>query len=146
MRVLRFTEEQLAAHWRKVAQPGPAQRRKGVGNCAPVELSNPRESDVQAAVLAALRLHPKVAFVYRMNTGGMQDAHGNHVRFGFAGSPDIHGMLKGGRSLYVECKRRTTKPTADQQAFIDNVNRHGGLAFVARSVEDVILALGGTAA
>ncbi|MDE2022406.1 MAG: VRR-NUC domain-containing protein, partial [Patescibacteria group bacterium] len=112
------------------------------GNVEPVaDLGNPLERDVLAAVLAALRLHPKVALAYRMNTGGMQDAHGNHVRFGFPGSPDIHGMLKNGRALYVECKRRDTKPTPDQQAFLDRVNRHGGLAFVARSIDDVLLAL-----
>jgi hypothetical protein len=34
-------------------------------------------------------------------------------------------------------KRPGNKPTPEQQQFIDTINEAGGLAFVARSVEEV---------
>lgn len=52
-----------------------------------------------------------------------------------------------GRLLAIECKMPKTGKTAagllrpEQAAFIDRVNRDGGLAFVARSVDDVRRAL-----
>jgi hypothetical protein len=39
--------------------------------------------------------------------------------------------------LAIEVKRPGGKPTAEQQQFIDTINEAGGLAFVARSVEEV---------
>ena len=54
------------------------------------------------------------------------------------GHPDLSGMLRGGRALYVECKSSVGKLTEEQAAFLSLVNQHGGLAFVARSVDDVL--------
>ena len=48
-----------------------------------------------------------------------------------------HWLFAGNRFLAIGVKRAGRKPTPEQQAFIDNVNKAGGLAFVARSVEDV---------
>jgi hypothetical protein len=42
-----------------------------------------------------------------------------------------------GRFLAIEVKRPGNKPTPEQQQFIDTINEAGGLAFVARSVEEV---------
>ena len=53
------------------------------------------------------------------------------------GIADILGVYKG-RFLAIEVKRPGLKPTADQQAFIDNVNEAGGIGFVAWFPEDVI--------
>lgn len=47
-----------------------------------------------------------------------------------------------GKSLAIEVKRDGEDPTENQQIFLDNVSRAGGIAFVARSVDDVIEALG----
>lgn len=52
-------------------------------------------------------------------------------------------MLKGGRALYVEVKRPSGKTTPEQAAFLQSAAKDGALAFVARSADDVYLALGG---
>jgi hypothetical protein len=57
------------------------------------------------------------------------------------GVSDILGVWKG-RLLAIEVKRPGGKVSDEQQAFIDRVNKLGGIAFVARSVDDVIRGLG----
>ena len=103
----------------------------------------PLEKDIQTAALELLSVHPRVAFVWRQNTGGFEDARGHHVRFAFPGCSDILGMLKGGRMFAIEMKRQGKNATPEQQGFLLKVARHGGLAFVARSVEDVVKGLEG---
>lgn len=106
----------------------------------------PMESQVLRSVLHALRLHPKVARAWRNNTGGAYLAARNggkqFVQFGFKGAPDICGFLKGsGRALFIECKRPSTKPSSEQQSFLDEASRAGCVAFVARDISDVFTAL-----
>jgi hypothetical protein len=60
---------------------------------------------------------------------------------GAKGVPDILGCYRG-RLLGIEVKTPTGKISPDQQGFIDSINRAGGVAFVARSLEDVITGLG----
>ena len=57
------------------------------------------------------------------------------------GVSDIIGCYKG-RYMAIEVKRKGLVPTEKQQSFIDTVKAAGGIAFVARSVEDVIEKLG----
>ncbi len=52
------------------------------------------------------------------------------------GVSDIIGIWKG-RYLAIEVKREGGKLTELQQRFMDRVNDEGGMAFVARSIEDV---------
>lgn len=106
--------------------------------------TEPTEAVVLAAVLRYLQCHPKVAWVARMNTGAGMFAHGKaapsrFTRFGFKGSPDIHGMLKGGRALYVEVKRpsKRNNVSPEQASFLERASKHGGLAFIACSIDDV---------
>lgn len=58
------------------------------------------------------------------------------------GVSDILGLLPGGRFLAIEVKARYGKVSPEQEQFINDVNKSGGLAFVARSVQDVIEKLG----
>ncbi len=60
---------------------------------------------------------------------------------GAKGIADILGCYRG-RLLAIEVKAPKGKVSYDQQRFIDNVNAAGGLAFVARSIDDVIAGLG----
>ena len=60
---------------------------------------------------------------------------------GAKGVSDILGCYMG-RMLAVEIKSPNGKLSEDQQRFIDNVNAAGGIGFVARSVDDVIIGLG----
>lgn len=105
---------------------------------------SPTEAEVLRAVLRVLTLHPKVAFAYRSNSGAVaygEGARRRYVKFGVRGLPDITGMLRDGRALYVECKREGETPSADQAAFLDRINVSGGVGILARSVDDVISAL-----
>ena len=99
------------------------------------------ESDVLASVVKYLQYHPQVVWAARMNTGGGRLVRGQSasqfIKFGFAGSPDIHGMLKGGQALYVECKSEKGRLSPAQAAFLDMVRAGGGIAIVARSIDDV---------
>ena len=52
------------------------------------------------------------------------------------GVPDILGIYKG-RMLGIEVKTAAGKLSKHQQDFIDKINAEGGIAFVARSIEDV---------
>jgi hypothetical protein len=58
------------------------------------------------------------------------------------GVPDIVGVLKDGRFLGIEVKTEKGVLSDHQSRFIENINAAGGLAFVARSVDDVIEKLG----
>jgi hypothetical protein len=57
------------------------------------------------------------------------------------GVADILGIFDG-RFLAIEVKRHGGQLRPKQQRFIDRVRIEGGIAFVARSVDDVISGLG----
>lgn len=109
----------------------------------------PLEADIQAAVLQALALHPKVSWAKRMSVGmfKVQDAHGERwIRAAFKGCSDVIGQMRrkyGGKFIACEVKRPGEKPTPEQQAFLEHVRREGGVAFVAYSVNDVFTVLAG---
>ena len=145
------------------------QKSRPVGRAASRKAPTPKERDIQRAILAFLATVPGVV-AWRTNSGAaMLPGHGGkgqHVRFGFKGLSDIvgwqertwcpHGyeMRKVGshygddciapiaRFLAIEVKTAKTYPTAEQQAFLDQVKAAGGIAICARSVHDVALALG----
>lgn len=54
------------------------------------------------------------------------------------GSSDLIGFNKSGRFLAVEVKELMGKPTPEQQSFINVVNASGGIAFIARSVDEAV--------
>ena len=59
------------------------------------------------------------------------------------GSSDIIGITPDGRFLAVEVKTKTGRVSDEQQRFIDAVRRKGGVAGVARSVEEALQILAG---
>lgn len=99
-----------------------------------------------SAVLTTLRLHPRVGSAWRVNTaaGKLVRASGasQWIKFGFTGCPDVHGYMADGRALFIEVKRPSGAIRPEQQAFLEEASRHGCVAFVARSSQDVIEALG----
>lgn len=54
---------------------------------------------------------------------------------------DVIGIVHG-RFLAIEVKSPTGRVRPEQAAFLAEVARHGGLAFVARSCQDVVDKLG----
>jgi len=79
--------------------------------------------------------------VWRNNSGALKDETKRPVFFGKVGSSDILGLLPGGRFICVECKSKKGKLSEKQKDFLAEVERLGGLAIVARSVDDVIEAV-----
>lgn len=78
-------------------------------------------------------------FAWRNNTGVLRSPRGQPVPFGFKGSSDILCILPPhGRFLAVECKVGRGTLTVEQRAFLDEVNRAGGLGVVVRDLEDLI--------
>lgn len=106
--------------------PPPPVKRDGPGP----------EALVLRAVLHALRVHPQVAWCERMNSGQVE-IEGRHLRAGWVGAPDVLGQLKDGRLLAVECKSATGRLTGPQRDFLSRVAAANGVAFVARSIDDV---------
>lgn len=114
-----------------------------------LKTTDPMERDIQAAVLKYLAVDRRVGWRHRFNTGAKRfkgtDARGRptqrFVRFAFVGCSDILGQLIDGRFLAVECKRKGEEPSSEQADFLARVERFGGVAIVARSVDDVKAAL-----
>jgi len=96
------------------------------------------EKDIQKKILMFLRRHPKIHWVARFNSGTFVSDDRYITSNSQKGMSDILGMLKGGRVLAIECKSKTGKIQPHQQDFLDLINSGGGLAFVARNLEDVI--------
>lgn len=112
----------------------------------PLRLTRPEpsESAVLAAVRRALRVHARVAWFERMNSGAHVAGDGSSrrfVRYGFKGCPDIIGQLTDGRALYIEVKKPSGRVSDEQKAFLARAARFNAVAFVARSVSDVFAVL-----
>jgi hypothetical protein len=59
------------------------------------------------------------------------------IRLADPGTADITGCSKEGRFIAVECKIKPNKPTALQQAYLEEVTKRGGIAIVAYDLSDV---------
>ncbi len=107
-----------------------------------------RESDIQALILIYVTSLPG-SYFERRNTGASKytDDNGKErlVRFGVKGAPDIQGVLKtqwGGQAIAIECKRlKGGRQSNEQKQWQRNFERGGGIYILARSVNDVEVAL-----
>ncbi len=99
------------------------------------------EAAALVEVLKALRTHPAVAWAERMNTGAAKIGN-RFIRFGWPGCPDVLGQLTDGRLLGVEVKAVKGRTSPEQVAFLERINRAGGVAFVARDLRCVVRVLG----
>jgi hypothetical protein len=88
--------------------------------------------------------------LFRNNTGTLRDQHGRPVSFGLAkGSADLIGwrtvtitpeMVGAQVAVFtsIEVKTPTGRVKPEQQQWLDAVQAAGGIAGVARSVEDAL--------
>jgi hypothetical protein len=107
----------------------------------------PLEKDIQKACLHLLRVHPKVAAVWRQNSGTFteqnQDGSTRYISaHTMPGLPDILGFMNGGRMFAFEVKRPGNRATPQQQAFIDRANAAGALAAVVTDADQLVAILG----
>ena len=106
---------------------------------------DPTEAQILAAVLRFLEMHPRVAWAHRLNSGAhvVEGPAGRRfIRYGFLGLSDVLGQLTDGRLLAVETKTRKGRPTPEQVEFLQLVADNGGVAVLARGIDDVEAALG----
>jgi hypothetical protein len=109
-------------------------------------VKGPREQDTVNAILRYLgAMH---IYAWRVNVGAVTarahdfNASDRFIRFGTKGTSDILGLIPPtGRMLAVEVKLPGREATVYQTAFLEQVRKHGGLAFVAHSVKEVERAL-----
>ena len=111
----------------------------------------PSEQTIQQQIRLACSRGP--VRLWRNNTGTLRDQHGRPVTFGLCpGSADLIGFHSVtitadmvGQQLAVfaavEVKSPTGRPTPEQTAFLEHVTAAGGLAGIARSVEDAEMIL-----
>lgn len=61
------------------------------------------------------------------------------MQFGLCiGSADIIGLTPDGKFLAVEVKTKTGRASLDQSAFLENIKKQGGKAFIARSPQEAL--------
>lgn len=82
--------------------------------------------------------------VFRNNSGYAELAHGRWLKYGVGnpGGSDLIGWTSEGKFLAIEVKSKKGILTEQQSNFINEVNRSGGIAFMARSVEEVLSHVG----
>ena len=95
---------------------------------------NKTENEIQKEILTYLKYRGIIAW---RNQSGFIRLGGRFINLGEEGSPDIVGLLPSGRFLAIEVKTQTTKPSKIQKDFLQKITNSGGLAIIARSVEDV---------
>lgn len=84
-------------------------------------------------------LHAKGIFHWKAKTVGTWDAGKNIYRKSagyMKGVSDLIGLYNG-RMLAIEVKSARGRPTPEQVTFQECVRHNGGIAFIARSVEEV---------
>lgn len=98
-------------------------------------MSNPETVLLQVMRLELAKI-PGV-ILYRNNIG--HDSR-THVDYGIQnpGGSDLIGLCHGGRFVAIEVKTMTGVVSQAQRQFISIVRKNGGLAGVARSVQDAI--------
>ena len=101
------------------------------------------EQAIQQQIRLALSGHG--VRMFRNNTGALRDANNRLVRFGLCeGSADLIGLRRlelptgehVAQFVAVEVKTPTGRLTEQQRRFLQMVTDHGGLAGVARSIEE----------
>ena len=107
----------------------------------------PLESQVQKQIGDFLDWCPDVPLWWRQNVAAGQLVKEDGtltqwMRFGFVGCPDILGYLRDGTMLMIEVKKPSVKKArTEQQNCIEQAQRYGVLALIARDYSDVKRAL-----
>lgn len=111
------------------------------------------ETVLQNEIRLALSVKCPGSTIFRNHCGALRDANGRMVRFGLhPGSPDLVGwktieitpdMVGSKVAVFcgIEIKTPTGKVREDQLHFLDRLRSAGGVAGVARSVDDAVMLL-----
>ena len=96
------------------------------------------EADIQRSIMLALS--QAGCLIWRNNSGILKNPAGIPIKFGIGnpGGSDLIGIAPGGRFIAIEVKTPKGRATPEQIRFIEAVKKHGGIAGIARSVEDAL--------
>ena len=100
------------------------------------------ENRIKRQICAWLRVKRRDIFFWVNDSVGIFDPvkkvyRSNKDPFRIKGVSDLIGILPDGKFLAIEVKTPTGRVSVEQTAFIQKINSSGGLAFIARSLEDV---------
>ena len=97
------------------------------------------ERQIEIQILEYLNL--KGIFAWKVKTMGTFDPVAKKFRtpskYYITGQPDISAIYQG-KFIGIEVKSKTGKASRNQLAFLQRIRENGGIAIIARSVEDVI--------
>lgn len=97
------------------------------------------ETTIQNKIRLALGSRPDVR-LFRNHVGVVKDERGRVHSFGLRkGSADLIGWVRINNIavfLSIEIKTATGRVRPEQQQWMDNINKSGGIAFVARNEEE----------
>jgi hypothetical protein len=97
------------------------------------------ENEIQNSIIEYLQW--KKITCWRNQSIGVYDVKNKSFRrlpkYAISGVSDILGILPSGRFLAIEVKSKTGTLSQNQKDFIKNINDNKGLAFMARSIDDV---------
>lgn len=95
------------------------------------------EQLLMKSILEALQLRYKSqGHFWRNNTGAVKTEGGRWLSFGQVGSPDILGVLQGGRFVALEVKTAKGKTSEAQEAWLSRAKDLGAIAGVVRSIDE----------
>ena len=107
------------------------------------------EAQLQSDMMDLLLVHPRIAWAMAVTTGVFK-VKGGAITTGHyisdnqkrkTGMSDIIGMFKTGQFFSIEVKKPKEVPTPEQFEFMDMVNKNGGFAIWANSIESISVAL-----
>lgn len=103
-----------------------------------------REKDIQKACELALRAAGCLPIRVNSGMAVRRDRHGKERAHRYNSAPgcsDLLVCLPDGTFAAVEIKRPGNKPRPLQEAFLDDVRRHGGVALWVTSPEELLARL-----
>ena len=100
------------------------------------------EKQIENAILSYLATIPTIK-VWKNQTVGIFDpvkkVYRKTSKHSLKGVADIIGhQIGSGRSIYIEVKSKTGRLSKEQKTFLTEAKEAGCIAFVARSLDDVI--------
>lgn len=101
-------------------------------------MQNATEQDIQKTIIDYLKIKHYVVFKHHSTGSTIREGKPIYFKHGDKGISDIIGCSPQGRFIAIEVKKPEGKVSEEQLDFIERVNRIGGTAFVAYSLDDVM--------
>ena len=108
-------------------------------------MKNLHERDIQRAIQQAFKLKHRLT-LWHIDAGqaGMRSTGRQHSDIP-SGFPDLLGITKGGRAVFIEVKRPGGTFRPGQQEFLKTMRDQGAIAFWADSVDSALSQFEGAA-